>query len=152
MVGYDFIEPLQGGFARDGTKRCFRLFVSPAPGGPTVLIPLLAPPLPSTEHYALEDGYRGTKVEAFNTTMSSDDAGDTSQRRSGIGLKKQRNTAISLLQYQRDYPQMVTQAALRVQEHMCPDAGLFPDSTPLLQAPLAESTPDPRRDNARKQF
>ena len=48
-----------------------------------------------------------------------------------------------LLQCQQDFPQMVTKVDFRVQQHMCLDAVLFPDCTPLLQEPLAKPPPDP---------
>jgi hypothetical protein len=117
IVGYNYIEPLQGGFARDGVQRCFRFSISPAPGAPTVLVPLVGPPLPSTKHYAMKDGYAGTKFETFNT-ISSASASDGDPHRRLHGAKSQRKTAMRLLQYQQDFPQMVTRVDFRVQQHM----------------------------------
>jgi hypothetical protein len=95
----------------------------------------------------MEDGVAGTKFEVFNT-VSGAGASAHSPHRTTNSAKRKRSSAMKLLQYQRDFPQVVKKVDFRIQEHMCPDAGLSPDNTPLLQEPLAEPPPDPRRDAA----
>jgi hypothetical protein len=140
IVGFDYIEPMRGGFDRVGSQRCFRLAVTTADGSPTVMIPLIGAPSPSDTHYALDDGYAGTTVQAFSNKISAaagHPTGPSSPRASTFSAKKQRAQAAKRFQYKCDHPHMVTQVDMRVQGHMCPDADLFPDQTPLHQAPLA---------------
>ena len=66
----------------------------------------------------------------------------------GKSTSKDRKEAIELLQHAKDNPHMVTQVEWLVQEDMKPEAALFPEGTPLHEAPASDPPEDPRREAA----
>ena len=150
IVGVDYIFPLSGGFATTKGTASFRLATSTIEDAPTLLVPLLCQPTDSDRHYALSNGHTGASVETYHCTIDPNNAtpGGRRGRESRTSSKRERTDALSLLHYQRDHPNMVTQIEYRPQNPMTPGKALFPDVTHLHTEPQPEPPPDERRDSA----
>ena len=70
-MGFDYIQPLSGGFAKDTTGNCFRLANSPVIGAPTVNIPFVGQTeATSITHHTLDRGPQGPAIETFHSDLT----------------------------------------------------------------------------------
>jgi len=113
-------------------------------GSPTVNIPLVGQTeATSITHHTLDRGPQGPAIETFHSVLTppGPDAAEACPSGPPIHLggrssAKDRKDALALLQYARDNPHMVTEIEWILQEPMSPEAALFPECTPLHEAPL----------------
>ena len=133
IIGFDYIDPMRGGFERENGKGCFRLACDAADDAPKVNIPLLGfLPTGPIRHYELDNGFGGPSVRSDRCSANhimapAGPRAASPGRRSNT--KKDRAEAMELMQYIQDNPHMVTSVEWRPK--MSPDATLFPDWTTL---------------------
>jgi len=136
IVGFDYILPSHGGFIEDiKGQRFFKLASTHGDGSRTVNIPLIGKSEGYDTHYSVKDGFHGPMVETYSCSAYGSN-------------KKHQSDLQDLLQYQQQYPHMVTQIERNTHDPMSPEANLFPDATTLRQEPLPAKPADPRREAA----